>query len=551
MKKLGLFLVLIVILSLGMRIYAISTTDLEKRISEGKENLARLDYTFLDKEIENLRLLEDKVKKVPLGEATELQAEIEKRLGEAYLKTYESLKLETRAIWIDNIYLANIKSRAEVKQMMDWLASMNFNVIIPDVYNQGQSIYPSKVVPQFDSYKVFYQGDILADMVAEAHAHGLEIHPLIVTFGLDAGFDLFIDNIDWFDKDLNGKLINTYGQAFLSPAVPQVRDRQIALIKEIAAYNVDGFQLDYIRFSQGFGYGDYISKLFRSLYGRTPKEIGPYSPLFPRYQEFKAQFISTFVDRAVKEVAAINPHAVVSAAVQSPYTWGFNDLGQDWKHWLDNRFIHSLMLMSYTLNASETKTIIETDLNHSENKGLLLPGMGLYNWGGEELLKQIATTRELPFTGQVSFSALHLKEDMEAMLKAGPYRERSQPTLRNPQKIAADYLLDLALRIGEVGELAGLSEKTITSWQDELQRAALNINNLNIRPFPERDLQEANVIEYEIIKKQITKLESLRDEAKKVGKPGKRMQLEIGRTIGLLKTLKYLSAPYNYRSIKY
>lgn len=553
MRRLSLIIVLFCMIVCGVEAREFTALELARKIDESKKNLARLDYQYLDQELKAIKALEDEVSNAPLERQAELKVELNQRLWEANLKTYESPKIETRAIWIDNIYLSKIRSLTDVKQMMAWLASLNFNVVIPDVYNQGQSIYPSKVVSQFYNYRVLYDGDILADMVAEAHAQGLEIHPLIVTFGLDAGFEFeqFLDRMDWFDKDINGNFVNIYGQAFLSPAVPQLREQQIALVKEIASYGVDGLQLDYIRFSTGFGYGDYISNLFKSFYGVNPKELEPNSSLIPRYLEFKGQFISAFVERAAKEVAAIDPHAVVSAAVASPYSWGYYDLAQDWKHWADNRFLHSLMLMSYTLTAKELQTITSEDLQYSENKITLLPGLGLYNWGAEELLNQITVARELPFTGQACFSAVHVKAEMEEVLQKGPYREKSQSAIRNPQQIAAGYLQDLDLRIAEVGLLANLQPEIIADWQRELQQVATEIQTMQIRSFPERDLQESDSIEYGFLKKLIEELEAMYGKAKELGKPGKRIQLEIVRALSLLEMLQYLSGPYNYRSIKY
>ncbi len=550
MIKYWLFVPLAIsIMSLVVQSAPVTLNQLKKRVENRQNNLDLLDYRTINQNIEELTQLEEILN--TYSEEIQKQQEFDEKLTATYLLTFESQKIETRAIWIDNIYMANINTKNDVKKMMEWLHSLNFNLIIPDVYNQGQSIYPSKVVPQHYKFKSLYKGDLLADMVEEAHRLGMEIHPLVVLFGLDSGMDLFINDLTVFDRDIDGNYINIYGQAFLSPASPVIRERLISVLKEIATYDVDGIHMDYVRFSVGFGYGDLISNIFESFYGVRPKDISPTSPLNTRYLEYKSQFISSFVDRATKEIRAINPSLIVSAAVGSPYEWGKINIAQDQKHWVENRFIHSLMLMSYSLYAEQFKEIIDKDNNIIKNKAITLPGMGLYNWTGEEYVRQIEVSHDLPFTGQASFSAIHLKDNKETFLKDGPYREQATLTIRDPQKAAALILEDLALRLKLTAPISGLDQEIINHWDTKLNQAASSIAHLSLRPWPERDLKEGSESEKIALLTEIKNLDSLLRDAPNLGKASQRVVLEIKRARSLLEMFKHLASSYSYTPISY
>lgn len=547
--KLHILLVLLV-LSLVVQAAPLTLNQLKTRVTIRQKSLDLLDYPSIFHNIEELSWLEKDLSNNSASDALK-QQEFDEKLTATYLMTFESSNIETRAIWIDNIYLANINSKNDVTEMMEWLSSLNFNLILPDVYNQGQSIYPSNVVPQHYKYKSLYKGDLLADMVEEAHRLGMEIHPLVVLFGLDSGLEIFLDDLTVFDRDREGNYLNIYGQAFLSPASPVIRERLISVLKEIATYSVDGIHLDYVRFSTGFGYGDIISNIFESFYGVKPKDIFPTSSLNKCYQEFKSQFISSFVNRATREIRSINSNLIVSAAVASPYDWGKYDLAQDHKHWLDNRFIHALILMSYSLYAKQFTEVIGKDYNYIQNKAFTLPGMGLYNWDGEEYVKQIEASRDLPFTGQASFSAIHLKGNKEIFLKDGPYREKATLTIRDPQKAAALILQDLARRLNLTVAISGLNQETITNWEIKLNQVASSISHLSLRPWPERDLKEDNAAEHAAVLTVIKSLDNLLREAASLGKASQRVTLEIQRARSLLEMYRHFSSSYSYTPISY
>ncbi len=552
MSKVKLLIPLVIlVLSLIVQAAPLSLNQLKTRVNKRQNNLDLLDYPSIFQNIDELSMLEKDLSNNLDIDAAKKQQEFDEKLTATYLMTFESLKIETRAIWIDNIYLANINSKNDVTKMMEWLSSLNFNLILPDVYNQGQSIYPSKIVPQHYKYKSLYKGDLLADMVEEAHRLGMEIHPLVVLFGLDSEMELFFDDLTVFDRDIDGNYLNIYGQAFLSPASPVIRERLISVLKEIATYDVDGIHLDYVRFSTGFGYGEIISNIFENFYGVRPKDISPTSSLNKCYQEFKTQFVSSFVDRATREIRSINPRLIVSAAVASPYDWGKYDLAQDHKHWLNNRFIHSLILMSYSLYAELFTEVISKDYNYIQNKAFTLPGMGLYNWDGKEYVRQIEASHDLPFTGQASFSAVHLKGNKETFLKEGPYREQATLTIRYPQKAATLILQDLALRLKLTAAISGLNQETISNWETKLNQAALGITHLSLRPWPERDLKEGNAAEKTAVLTVIKNLDNLIEEACTLGRASQRVTLEINRARSLLEMYKHFSSSYSYTPISY
>jgi uncharacterized lipoprotein YddW (UPF0748 family) len=552
-KFLSLGIVLLLVLSTFVSAAPVTFTQLKSRLKQREANLDILDYDQIYANIEKLTSLEEAINSGELkGSAlNEAKAEFDSLIEETFLLTFESLNNETRAIWIDNIYMAKLRSREDVANMMDWLQSMNFNVIIPDVFNNFKAVYPSKVVPQHDHYYVFYRGNLLQDLVEEAHARGMHLQPLVVLFGMDTGWDQFLDDLNAFDRDIDGKFVNIYGQAFLSPAYPPTRDTLVELIKEIASYGVDGINLDYIRFSTGFGYGDYISSIWEAFNGFKPHEITENSRFYTQFWEFKAQFVSSFVDRVVKEVQEVNPKVLISADVQSPHSWGKYELAQDHKHWTNNRYLHSLLLMCYTYTAEEFSMHIKNDADHINNQALTYPGMGLYNFDNKEYLRQIEASRGQPFVGQVSFSAIHLGPDKEEYLKKGPYRSPAKNTIDDPQTSAALILEDLALRLELTKSISGLDDLTISTWQEMLHAKADSIKNLDLRSWPDRNLQEPNAEEEAALRKEISEMQNLIKEAGNLGAPGKRVTLELERVLGILLMFRHFASNYSYVPVQY
>jgi len=107
-------------------------------------------------------------------------------------------------------------------------------------YQQTQ--YPSVVVPYAKG------NDFLKTWIKSFHDNNIKVHAWIT---------LFNDNMLLEHPELIGKTraqIEVPGcEGFVNPAIPEVRNFELSIIKEIAAnpnYNIDGINLDYVRYPE-------------------------------------------------------------------------------------------------------------------------------------------------------------------------------------------------------------------------------------------------------------------------------------------------------------
>lgn len=546
---------------------SILQTDLHKAqkvIEASVLQMRRLDYDRLKEIMESVE--------TNLTEANRLIETGEEGGVENLLKTastsltlidpmlYESLKIETRGMWVDNFTIDRFYSREDIAKYLDELKAINVNIIFPDVYGNGAAIYPSKVVPQQRRFQAFFNGqDILKIIIEEAHQRDIEVHPLVRIFALHNGAEHFIDDkLNWLDKTNTGSFTLSNGYYWLCPGYPDVREYNIAFLKELATnYDIDGIHLDYIRFDADFGYNAFIRDLFQSFYGIDPVDIQS-NRLKEIFTIFKAQFVNKFVERAFTEIKAINPRILVSAAVASPYSWGKKDLGQDWLNWAFNRHINFLTPMSYRSNVEQYSSLVKSEINTIEGKTYIYTGLGIYLYDDKVLGGQIQAGRDVEMTGQAVFSTANMKPWHYEMLKKGPWREPAIPTFRDPAYAAKALLNDSIQRLIEFGPLLPIEATLINEYINLLQDFVTRLASLSLRPWDSRDLRESNSSEFEQLNPLIADLKAFSKQINRESVKDKLTPILFANRLGndidcvrsLLEPLLYTATPYEYISSK-
>jgi len=542
-------------------------TDLNKAhkaIEASVLQMRRLDYDSLSEIIKSVE--------TNLTEAIRLMETNDEDEAENLLKTasaslaliepmlYESLKIETRGMWVDNFTIDRFYSREDIAKHLDELKAINVNIIFPDVYGNGAAIYPSKVVPQQKRFQTFFNGqDILKIIIEEAHLREIEVHPLVRIFALHNGAEHFIDDkLTWLDRTSTGSFTLSNGYYWLCPGYPDVREYNIAFLKELATnYDIDGIHLDYIRFDADFGYNAFVRELFKSFYGIDPVDIQS-DRLKEIFTVFKAQFVNKFVERAFNEIKAINSKILVSAAVASPYSWGKKDLGQDWLNWVLNRHINFLTPMSYRSNVEQYSSLVKSEINTIEGKTYIYTGLGIYLYNDKVLGGQIQAGRDVKMSGQAVFSTANMKPWHYEMLKNGPWREPAIPTFRDPAYAAKALLEDSVQRLTEFGPLLPIEVTLLDEYIGLLQDFVTRLTSLSLRPWDSRDLRESNTSEFDQLSPLIDDLIAFskrinRDSVKDNLTPNlfaNRLGNDIDCVRSLLEPLLYTATPYEYISSK-
>ncbi|HPT61515.1 MAG TPA: family 10 glycosylhydrolase [Bacillota bacterium] len=527
-------------------------------LEESKSKMMRLDYYRIE---DILATISHKLAEAAeVGSADEDKAlrtliDINQELKNIKPLMDESLPVETRGIWVDNVTMRNLLSKADVERFMEDMASINVNFLIIDAYNNGAATYPSKVAAEHYESQI-YEGDKLKDIIEIARQKGIEIHTLINTFGVGTGINHFLDEkMAWLDKTYEEKYTGSSGHYWISPMVPEAREYVMSILKELVVdYGVDGIQLDYVRYDTEFGYHEYARELYKSLFG-----IDPFDIQFQRDKDnftvFKTQFVNRFVERAFFELKELKPDLLVSASTGSPYSWYKLDLGQDWATWAENRNISFFCPMSYTGDVDHYRRIAISDLGSMKGTTYIFPGLGVYLYDEYVMQEQIAAGRTTAISGQTIFSTANMKPADYEVLKAGIWKEPAVPTFRDPRAAAELMLGDLALRIQEFEPYLGAESGLASSYLIKIEELKGKVADLQIRPWDTRNLREESPEEVAQLEPLIA---SLKEFSKKVAGDaesgrvspltGERITLELSKVIALLEPLVHTAKPFVYVS---
>ena len=107
------------------------------------------------------------------------------------------------------------------------------------------------------------------------------------------------------------------------------------------------------------------------------------------------------------------------------------------------------------------------------------------------------------------------------------------------------------MRLELTKSISGLDDLTISTWQEMLHAKADSIKNLDLRSWPDRNLQEPNAEEEAALRKEISEMQNLIKEAGNLGAPGKRVTLELERVLGILLMFRHFASNYSYVPVQY
>lgn len=358
---------------------------------------------------------------------------------------------EIRAVWLDRGTIVKAGSREGLAQVFDRMAAAGVNTVFFETVNAGYPIYPSKVAPYRNP--LIRRWDPLKEAVSLAHARGMTIHAWIWTFAAgnqvhntllnmppDYPGPLLALHPDWAGYDNRGNVVPP-GQTkpFLDPANQEVRSYLLRLISEIiTSYDVDGLQLDYIRYpfqdpgaGRTYGYGTAARWRFRAMTGVDPLELATapgrdaseaqqiwHRQMWSRWTEFRIQQVTSFVQEVSLMARRQRPDLVVSTAVFArPEQERLQKIQQDWGTWARQGYVDWVVLMSYAEDTNRFEQLIEPWLTSNDfGSTLIIPGIRLLNLPQSATLDQILTTRDLPTLGYALFAATDLNSALEQML---------------------------------------------------------------------------------------------------------------------------------------
>ena len=351
----------------------------------------------------------------------------------AYFLSHVSLETEGRAVWNHSglgAYPGDWDRSAKE------LAAAGVNMILPNMAWAGIAHYPSKVLPQSKTFTQY--GDQLAQCVAAARKHGLEVHVWKITWNLEGAPKEFINKMQESGRtqvSATGKPIN-----WLCPSHPKNVLLELESILEIVEnYDVDGIHLDYIRYPGSHAcYCEGCYKRFvlatRLRIDEWPAAVLPKTGVYAdRYVEWRTQQITRLVRLLHKRGREANPNLKISTAVFGGYPACVTSIGQDWIAWAKAGYVDFVCPMNYTEDTNYFSELLTNQLALMPKEVPIYPGIGATASNSlltpDAVVEQVYLSRHLGASGWTIFDySVDISGTVLPALGMGVTKSKAKPS---------------------------------------------------------------------------------------------------------------------------
>ncbi|MGL5873322.1 MAG: glycoside hydrolase family 10 protein [Xenococcaceae cyanobacterium] len=423
-----------------------------------------------------------------------------RNLWDRYPTDRQVSQAEIRAMWLDRGTIVQARSEADLAKVFDRMAAAGINTVFFETLNASYPIYPSQIAPEQNP--LIKGWDPLASAVKLAHERGMELHAWVWMFAAanqrhnlklnqpkDYLGPVLSAHPDWAGADNKSNIFekSLAPKAFYDPANPAVRRYLLLVLEEIATrYQVDGIQLDYIRYpfqhphiNYSYGYGIASRQQFQGMTGVDPIELSPSHELWSQWNKFRIQQIDDVVALVSRRLKEKRPDLILSAAVFSmPRAERLTKIQQNWEEWVKNEWIDLLVPMTYASNTDELAQKAEPIFNKSsEGTTLFLPGIRLLNLPNFIAVDQMQLLRNSTVDGYALFAAENFNPSLEQIFNRTqgsakiskpeplPYRHPFKATASRFQSLQKEWNYLLANQQMKIEEL---DMKELGEQADEL-----------------------------------------------------------------------------------
>jgi uncharacterized lipoprotein YddW (UPF0748 family) len=352
---------------------------------------------------------------------------------------------EVRAVWVTRF---DYKTPLDVASIVANCKRAGFTDIFFQVRGNGTAFYPSRVEPwafELTGSDVTSVGknpgwDPLQMAAGWARHYGVRLHAYInvlpgwrgVTPPPDAAGQLWTKHPDWFMVDSTGTLMKPTSAwySFLNPAHPGVRKHLSSIASELAAYDVAGLHLDYIRFP--YDYKDVAGSLYpkasreelqaHSVFSFDPVSLSVMRKNASRqdWDRFRRESVTQVVSDLRSAFAGCREgrDGIVSASVLADFSTGYHKAFQDSRTWVGRKLVDWVVPMNYNASLYEERlALIRKALGRRRTGRSLIVGI---NCDAEPtvILRQIRAARKAGCRGFALFAYSHLFESHRPTEKA-------------------------------------------------------------------------------------------------------------------------------------
>lgn len=339
----------------------------QEKIEIAKSQYKLLDYNKIETELNNIKT--DNIRTLKERNA------VIKEIQVIYPMLVEKRSVETRSVW----YEPTEKTADDVKKSVAAMKKAGINELVLCVNAQSGTLVPvdTNKLP-FQKDPVTQEVDILQTYVDECKANNISI-----VFWTPVFSGAYVDaDPEWMDITNTGQKGR---ENFLSPANEDFRKVYMDYIRFIIdTYDIDGLQLDYIRYAQFYnnvdsGYDAATIKLFEEQTGYDETIVHEIKTLLNQHskwgawRDFKIELVNSWVSEIYEIVNENHPEIYVSAAVAGSNNKAYC---QDPSAWIKGGYIDGIYVMSYSEEINETSA--KPFLSARGNDTYLVMGCGAY-----------------------------------------------------------------------------------------------------------------------------------------------------------------------------
>ena len=262
-----------------------------------------------------------------------------------------------------------------VKSLIRALKDLGINRIYLNILSHGSVFYKSKYLSfanekfnkTYDEYKDYYEC-----FINEAKKQDLEVYiwATVMNFGTDN--KIVADKVDssYYTKDYYGNI-----DKYLDSTNPVVQDYLCDIMKEIASYNPDGIEFDYIRYDSSnisyvtdknsvkdYGYTEYAINKFMEdnhLEGDIHDLLFENPAIKQKWIDFKVNGVINSVIKMRNAIKSVNKNIKVTAAVFSNPTSSIASVMQDSVTFYLNDYVDELEPMIYKDRYEDFKSLVD------------------------------------------------------------------------------------------------------------------------------------------------------------------------------------------------
>ena len=417
----------------------------EAELLAAKEDYRKIDYSSVESKLAEAKdKFENAEQVLNNGGKTEdfdaVAFDVESILREIKILLAESRPVEYRGVWLRPTQ----KTVTEVETYVQKLYDAGINLICIETLYDCTMIMPMPSDSLFVQNPAWRGFDMLEAFINACHKRDMELHIWLPIYYVghknsnNAALSVGSKKPEWLSVSHTGSYYSPDDDSYfqlLSPANKEAKEFLLKTYKYILEnYNIDGFQLDYIRYyasseSADFGYDETALREFEEQYDVKPS-FNKSASYWNDWVAFRAQYITDMVADIRALIDEVRPSVLLGADVGANIESAYNNLYQDYMTWIEDGYLDILHPMAYG-EGFEEEIVKQTE--HCGEDVMIAIGLGSFmpELTSDDLLRQAKYNNEVGTDGSVFFEATsYLSKNMGPLLTKSIYKNRAiTPTL--------------------------------------------------------------------------------------------------------------------------